>query len=92
MAGRSSAGDDREGTVMTKLLVNFSADRLVFNGPVTGNRYEYFPAKTNGETEVDDADVEELLKITRKEGCRCNEKDGGEVQVHEYHLFELLPN
>lgn len=92
MARRSSASDHGQRAMKVRLKVNFDGDRLIFHGPTSGVRYEYILAKDVGVTQVEEADVEGLKKITRREGCKCNNKDGsgGDVQYITYHLFEDL--
>ena len=74
---------------MKKLHVNFSGGRLVFNGSVSGIRYQYDPKLQNGTMFVNDSDVPELLKMTAKSGCGCK-KDGQSEPIIEYHIFEEI--
>jgi hypothetical protein len=76
------------------LKVNFKGDRLVFDGtsidPATDKvkRYEYVPARDKGTIEVLDGDVNGLLIKIVREGCGCKNKDGGDVQIRQYPMFE----
>ena len=70
-----------------RLASQLASNRVVLEGPVTGKRYEYLPRRDRGRVEVEDADVEELLKLVRESGCGCSKPGMGESIKVKFNLF-----
>ncbi len=76
--------------MVLKLAAQIASNRVVFNGPKTGKPYEYRPARDEGRIEVDDEDVEELIKLVRESGCGCSKPgmgDGVQEAKVKFNLF-----
>lgn len=68
--------------------INFAGDRLVFKGPISGRDYVYLTKDEDGLIDIDERDVDELIKIKQKNDCGCS-KHGTGHRV-EYFLFERV--
>jgi len=71
-----------------RLASQLASNRVIFEGSVTGRRYEYLPSRDEGRIEVEDVDVEDLLKLERESGCGCSKPGMGDNVVKvKYLLF-----
>lgn len=72
---------------MVSLRLIHPGEKVVANGSVTGNRYEWI-RPNRLVVDVDEGDVPELKALKYKQGCDCSKHGGSYEPIQHLPYFE----